>query len=79
MIYIVGAAPQLFFDSSFLDLFPLVCGGLVLWITTTTKFQVFVLHRVKMGNWRREQLKKNVIRREVVRENKAKAKQKKVA
>ncbi len=72
--YIVSAIPNFFFDYGWLALFPFIFGFLVFWITATEKFRVFVLHRVKMGEWRRDQLEKNKVRREVIRERKAEEK-----
>ncbi len=73
-IYVVASIPNFFFDYAWLALFPFICGSLVFWITTTEKFRVFVLHRMKMGEWKREQLEKNKVRREVIKERKAEEK-----
>jgi hypothetical protein len=74
LTYIMISLPNLFLIQPFMSLFPIFSAALVLWITTTQKFRVFVLHRVKMGAWRREQLEKNKVRREVIKERKAKEK-----
>ncbi len=76
LIYIVGAVPHFFFDYPLFSLLPLFCGIFVLWIINTEKFKVFVFHRVKMGEWKRDQLEKNKVRREVIRERKAEEKMK---
>jgi len=74
IFYVVAAISNFFFEHTFLALFPFTCGILAFWITTTTKFKILVYDRKKMGIWRREQLEKNKVRREVIKERKAKEK-----
>ncbi len=72
VVYIVASALHFLADTSLISLFPFLCGALSLWITTTIKFKVFVIHRIKIGEWRREQSNKDKRLREMVRSRKAK-------
>lgn len=74
VFYILGAVIGFLLGDSILSVLLFISGFLVYWITVTEKFRIFMLHRVKVGVWRREQLEKNKIRREVIKEKKQKEK-----
>ena len=77
VIYIIGAIPHFFYEHPLLALIPFMAGALSLWITMSDQFRLLLYDRIKAGEWRRDQLEKNKIRREVIRERKAEAKAKK--
>jgi hypothetical protein len=76
VLYIVAAIPNFFYEHALMALIPIVAAATALWITVSDKGALFLYHRVRLGEWRRDQLEKNKIRREVIRERKAQAKAK---
>ena len=74
VIYTVAAIPHFFYEHPLLALIPFTAGALSMWITMSDQFRLLLYDRVKAGEWRRDQLEKNKIRREVLRERKAQAK-----
>ena len=74
LIYIIAATPNFFLEAPLISFIPIASGVLAYWITTTEKFRAFVLHRKKMTAWSREQLEKNKIRKQVIKERMAKQK-----
>lgn len=77
IFYIIAAIPHFFYEYPIVAFIPIVAGAISLWITMSDQFRLFLYHRVKLGEWRRDQLEKNKVRREVIREQKAEAKARK--
>jgi len=74
VFYFVYSLVSVFLDFSYSALISIFVGLVVYWITTTQKFRLLAFQRIKMGEWRREQLEKNKIRRAVIKEQKQKEK-----